>query len=131
MEGAIDLLEAMRGKKTLALASSSYRDAVDAVLQGLNVADCFSAILSGLDVMAVKPAPDIFLAAAARAGASPQECLVIEDAEKGIIAAHRAGMRSIAIPNVYTRHHDFSKANLICTSLREITLDLIDTIDAS
>ena len=60
MEGALDLLDALRGKKTLALASSSYRDAVEAVLNGLNVRTYFAAVLSGLDVAAVKPAPDIF-----------------------------------------------------------------------
>ena len=53
---------------------------------------------------------------------------MIEDAEKGIIAAHRAGMRSIAIPNPYTHYHDFSKASLVCASLKEITLDLIATL---
>src|ERR1043165_8914325 len=82
MEGAIDLLEALRGKKTLALASSSYRDAVEAVLNGLNVRTYFAAVLSGLDVAAVKPAPDIFLAAAGGSGSRPDDCLVIEDAEK-------------------------------------------------
>ena len=57
MAGALELLETLRGKKTLALASSSYRDAVDGVLQGLDIADYFQAIVSGLDVARVKPAP--------------------------------------------------------------------------
>jgi HAD superfamily hydrolase (TIGR01509 family) len=128
MEGALALLQSLHGKKTLALASSSYRDAVDAVLQGLDIAHYFQAIVSGLDVARVKPAPDIFLAAARRVGARSSECVVLEDAEKGILAAHEAGMACIAVPNEHTRSHDFSKATRICASLNEITLELIDEL---
>jgi beta-phosphoglucomutase-like phosphatase (HAD superfamily) len=80
-------------------------------------------------VAQVKPAPDIFLKAASDLGVAPADCLVFEDAEKGVIAAHRAGMRCIAVPNDYTRHHDFSKATRICASLREITPEFLKTLD--
>jgi HAD superfamily hydrolase (TIGR01509 family) len=128
MEGAVEVLQVLAGKKTLALASSSYREAVDGVLQGLRLTHYFKAVVSGLDVAKVKPAPDIFLAAALRVGAKASECLVLEDAEKGVIAAFHAGMRCIAVPNAYTRHHDFSKATRVCASLREVTLELIERI---
>lgn len=127
MDGALELLTELRGNKTLALASSSYRDAVDGVLAGLGIGHYFAAIVSGLDVARVKPAPDIFLAAARLVGAAPSQCLVLEDAEKGVLAAHGAGMRCIAVPNDYTRHHDFSKASRICASLKEVTLEMIDS----
>jgi len=125
MDGALELLAALHGAMKLALASSSYRDAVDGVLNGLGIARYFDAVVSGLDVPAVKPAPDIFLKAAEVLGVAPVHCLVLEDAEKGVIAAHRAGMRCIAVPNDYTRHHDFSKATRVCKSLREVTPALI------
>ena len=128
MEGAVELLETLFGKKTLALASSSYRDAVDGVLQGLNLAHYFKVIVSGLDVTRVKPAPDIFLAAADQAGAVASQCVVLEDAEKGVVAASQAGMLCIAVPNAHTRHHDFSKASRVCSSLKEVTLELIETL---
>ena len=128
MDGALELLEALRGKKTMALDSSSYRDAVDGVLQGLGIADYFQAIVSGLDVARVKPAPDIFLAAARQARALPSQCLVLEDAEKGVLAALEAGMSCIAVPTEQTRHHDFSKATRTCSSLNEITLEFIDSL---
>jgi len=128
MEGVFQLLEALYPIKTLALASSSYRDAVDGVLAGLNIAHYFKAVVSGLDVPRVKPAPDIFLTAARLVGAIPTECLVLEDAEKGIIAAHQAGMHCIAVPTEYTRYHDFSKATLVCSSLNDVTVELINAI---
>jgi len=128
MDGAIDLLEKLYGKKTLALASSSYRDAVDGVLQGLDIGRYFKAVVSGLDVPRVKPAPDIFLAAAERVGALPSECVVVEDAEKGVLAAAGAGMACIAVPNAQTRDHDFAKAARVCRSLTEIDLAMIDAL---
>ena len=130
MDGAMDLLKFFHGKTKIALASSSYRDAVDGVLAGLGIARFFDVIVSGLDVERVKPAPDIFLKAAERLEVEPANCLVLEDAEKGVIAAHQAGMRCIAVPNDYTRHHDFSKATKICSSLKEITAEFLNRLDS-
>lgn len=125
MSGAHELLKKLSGKTSIALASSSYRDAVDGVLAGLGIAHFFHAVVTGLDVARVKPAPDIFLRAAADLGADASQCVVVEDAEKGVLAAYSAGMRCIAVPNDYTRHHDFSRATKICSSLREITPELL------
>ena len=129
MEGALDLLERLHGRKKLALASSSYPDAVEGVLAGLGIAHYFQVIVTGLDVAQVKPAPDIFLSAAQRLGAAASQCVILEDAEKGVIAATLAGIRCIAIPNHHTRHHDFSKATRVCSSLTEITLESLDTLE--
>ena len=130
MDGAMELLNASHGKRKIALASSSYRDAVDGVLAGLGMAHFFEVIVSGLDVPQVKPAPDIFLKAARDLHVKPAECLVLEDAEKGVTAAHLAGMRCVAVPNAYTRHHDFSKATRVCSSLREITEGFLKSLVA-
>ena len=126
MEGALELLNGLYGIKKIALASSSYRDAVDGVLTGLKIAHFFEVIVTGLDVPRVKPAPDIFLKVASQMGVKPSECLVLEDAEKGVLAAYDAGMRCIVVPNEHTRHHDFSKATRVCASLAEITPELLD-----
>ncbi len=125
MAGAVGLLDRLAGVMPMALASSSYRDAVDGVITGLGIAGYFATIVSGLDVERVKPAPDIFLEAARRLGAAPNQCAVIEDAEKGIRAAHAAGMCSIAVPYDLTRHHDFSQATRVCASLNEVTVELL------
>jgi HAD superfamily hydrolase (TIGR01509 family) len=130
MDGALELLDRLHRKTKIALASSSYRDAIDGVLAGLQIAHFFEVIVSGLDVPRVKPAPDIFLKAAHELGVKPADCLVLEDAEKGIMAASLAGMRCIAVPNDYTRHHDFSKATKICSSLKEITTEVLQSLEA-
>lgn len=131
MEGALELLDALQGIRRMALASSSYRDAIDGVLAGLQIAPYFEAIVSGLDVANVKPSPDIFLKAARDLAVDPSECLVLEDAEKGVIAAHRAGMRCVAVPNDFTKHHDFSMATRVCSSLREVNFDFLREVEQS
>ena len=130
MDGALELLAACSGKFTLALASSSYPDAVAGVLDGLKITHYFRAVVSGLDVARVKPAPDIFIAAARQAGAQPSQCVVLEDAEKGVIAAHRAGMLCVAVPNDYTREHVFAKATRVCGSLRNVTPNFLASLGA-
>jgi beta-phosphoglucomutase len=125
MDGALDLLADLHGKLRFALASSSYRDAIDGVLTGLDIAHYFETIVSGLDVPRVKPFPDIFLKAANLLGVEPSECVVLEDAEKGVVAAALAGMRCIAIPNEFTKHHDFSRATRVCRSLKEVSFELL------
>jgi HAD superfamily hydrolase (TIGR01509 family) len=128
MDGADAVLNRLAGKMRIGLASSSYRDAVNGVIHGLGIANYFDTIVSGLDVARVKPAPDIFLEAARRLGVDPADCAVLEDAEKGVLAAHAAGMRCVAVPNEYTRDHDFSKATYVCSSLNDVTFKLLHNL---
>jgi HAD superfamily hydrolase (TIGR01509 family) len=128
MPGAISILSRMTGWKNLALATSSYEDAAYAVLKALNIGVYFSCIATRSTVTRIKPFPDLFLYVARMLGVTPEDCLVFEDSEKGIIAAQAAGMKSIAIPNVHTFDHDFSKATVIVPSLEVVTRELIESI---
>ena len=78
--------------------------------------------VGGDEVEHNKPAPDIFLAAAAELGAKPENCVVFENSDIGLSAAINAGMKTIAIPSPYTKKQDFSSADAILSSLKEITL---------
>lgn len=128
MPGAREALNRLHNRKTMALGSSSYPDAVDAVLRKLGIADWFQVIVTRGDVERVKPFPDIFLTVAQRLNVSPAECVVVEDAEKGIRAALAAGMKAIAVPNEYTRDNDFSSATLVLPSLHALTVEQIDRL---
>ena len=131
MPGALELLHRLSGRKELAVASSAWVDAVQAVLGKLNIAGRFRTIVTGSDVERAKPFPDVFLLAAERLGVAPGRCVVLEDAEKGVVAAKAAGMKCIAVPSRYTADNDFSKADLVATSLSEITLDRIDALQGN
>ena len=77
------------------------------------------------DYQKAKPEPDAFLAAAQKLGLAPSRCVVIEDTYKGVLAAVRAGIACIAVPNDYTRRNDFSQASLVLPSLRELTVEVV------
>ena len=71
---------------------------------------------------------DGVLYVAEQLGVSPARCVVFEDAEKGVLAAHAAGMACIAVPNSHTMNNDFSKATRVVASLEEVDLALIDSL---
>ena len=112
----------------LGLVSSSSREFVHFILKSIDL-EYFLAIITSEDVKEEKPAPEGFLLAAERLLVEPKECVVIEDAEKGILAAKHAGMKAIAIPNKSTSDNDFSGANLILESIKSLTLlkDMLET----
>jgi len=126
MPGAIEALKRLRGKKALALASSAYPDAVAAVAGALGIRFFFDAVVTQGDVKRVKPWPDLFLLAAERLKKEAGRCVVVEDAEKGVRAAHAAGMFCVAVPNDHTRGNDFSLADRVLSSLDELTVECVD-----
>lgn len=67
------------------------------ILNGLHLTHLFSAIVDGNEVSKAKPNPEVFLVAAQRLNFSPNNCIVIEDAQAGIQAANKAGMISVGI----------------------------------
>ncbi len=86
------------GKLPLAVASGSARTVVVRELDLLGLSPLFSAMVTPEDVQRSKPAPDLFLLAAARLGVRPERCLVFEDGANGITAATAAGMASVYVP---------------------------------
>jgi beta-phosphoglucomutase len=80
-----------------AIASSAPRANVETVLDVLRFGPLIQATVAAEDVRNGKPAPDVFLTAAARLGADAANCVVVEDAQSGVEAARRAGMRSIGV----------------------------------
>jgi beta-phosphoglucomutase len=102
--GAVAFLGRLRTAGVpVALATSAPRENRDLALDGLCLAAAFDQVIGIEDVQRGKPAPDIFLAAAARLGVPAGECIVFEDALTGLRAAHAAGMRVAGIATAFTR----------------------------
>ncbi|AWW40962.1 HAD family phosphatase [Streptomyces cadmiisoli] len=99
----------------MAVASGSSREAIAAILTGTGLAAHLPTVVSADEVAHGKPAPDVFLEAARRLGARPADCVVVEDAAPGAVAAHAAGMRCIAVPYVAAQADapEFSTAGLL------------------
>ena len=92
-----DIARAYKGRVPIAVASGGIRSVVTQTLTTLGLLELFDAIITADDVTHGKPAPDIFLLAAERLGASPAKCIVYEDGDAGLEAARRAGMRGIDV----------------------------------
>jgi beta-phosphoglucomutase family hydrolase len=120
--GAIKLLNALKkGGFKLGLASSAPRENIDLVLSELDLAGIFDCIVSGQDVSESKPSPQIYLAAARRLQALPNDCVVIEDSPLGVKAAKTAGMKCVGITNTHPLRK-LGEADRVVDSLEELDL---------
>lgn len=105
LAGVRELLEAARAAGIgLGLASNSDRAWVEEWARWHGVWEYFSCVVTRDDVLHAKPAPDVYLKAAACLGVPPERCIAIEDSPTGMQAAIAAGMRCIAVPNWLTEH---------------------------
>ena len=87
----------------LAVGSSSEQPWVHGHLKRLGIFDRFDTIVTAEDVNKnAKPAPDIYLKVLENLDVAPQNALVLEDSNNGVIASHRAGIRVVAVPNEVT-----------------------------
>ncbi len=127
MPGAAEALARLSATFSIALATNSKRDEVGYVMDRFDLRRYFTAFVTREDYAGAKPEPDAFLTAAARLGLPPGRCVVIEDAYKGVVAAHRAGCHCIAVPHAFTHDNDFTLA-IVVASLDEISADLIRSL---
>lgn len=107
----------------VALASSADDIKIVANLRKIGLPpEDWNAVVGAEAVKAKKPAPDLFLAAAARLGLAPAQCVVIEDAVNGIMAAKAAGMRCVAVAQTFSVEH-LRGADVIRQAIAEVTLE--------
>lgn len=126
IDGVLELLNKIQAKKIpLAIASSSPRIFIEAVIDKIQIARYFTTWISGEEVPESKPAPDVFLGAAAMLNVQPENCIVIEDSKSGTIAAKSAGMTCIGFQNPNSGNQDLSEADFIFDSFSELYKRLI------
>jgi len=116
----------------LGVASSSTAEWVRGHLTRLGILDRFDCLRCRDDVANAKPEPDLYIAVLDCLGVSASEAIAIEDSPNGVMAAKRAGLRCVAIPNSITAKLDLSGADVLLSSLAEITLaDLLKRVAAA
>lgn len=105
VDGVADVVAALRASAVpLCVASSSTHASIEFKLRRTGLRDAFEgAVFSVDDVAHAKPAPDVFLHAAASMGVAPGRCAVVEDSESGVVAALAAGMGVFAYSGGVTR----------------------------
>ena len=127
IDGAVDAVRRLAAEFPLAVASSSNRPLIEAVLDQAGIAELFAEVVSSEEVARGKPAPDVYVEAARRLGVDPTRCAAVEDSSNGIRAAHAAGMRVLALPNAhYPPAPDIlALADAVLASPRELTRELV------
>ncbi|WP_147535495.1 HAD family hydrolase [Bacillus marasmi] len=121
IEGIKDLLEHLsKLRYRIALASSSSKPFIEAVLNKFEITHFFEEIVSGDDIKEGKPAPDIYLEVARRLGINPGSCLVLEDSENGVKAGNTAGMKTIGFTNPESGNMNLSEAKNIVKSIHDV-----------
>jgi HAD superfamily hydrolase (TIGR01509 family) len=105
---------------TLVLASSSAMVNINRVFSRFDLNQYFTAKISGADLTASKPHPEIFEKAAILGGVSKEQCIVIEDSDNGIEAANKAGIYAVGYRNLLITDQTLNKADLIINDFKEL-----------
>ena len=104
----------------LVLASSATMASINRIFERFELNPYFKAKISGAELKASKPHPEIFIKAAKAAGFKTEECLVIEDATNGVQAAKAAGIYCIGFDSEHSKDQDYSLADWVVNDFREI-----------
>ena len=128
--GARQAVEAIGARWPLAVASSADRPVIEAALAGAGIREQFAAIVPSDEAGAGKPAPDVYLAAAAELAVPPQAAVAVEDSANGLRSAKAAGMRVVAIPNPHAPLDEqaLELPDAVLDSIEELTPAVIERL---
>jgi HAD superfamily hydrolase (TIGR01509 family) len=127
LPGAVGAVRDLSARWPLAVASSAPKSLIDAVLDASGLRPAFAAAVSSEEVARGKPAPDVYLEAAARLGVPPAACAAVEDSANGLRSAAAAGLAVIAVPRPEypPAAGALDLARLVLDSLTELTENTI------
>jgi HAD superfamily hydrolase (TIGR01509 family) len=110
IDGVSETLHALRGLVRMAIVTSSRPEHFALVHERTGIREHFELVLTGADYTRSKPDPQPYLLAAERLRVDPADCLVVEDTERGLMSATRAGMRCVVIPRGLSAGGDYAGA---------------------
>jgi len=129
VNNVLELMKSLHNEGyNLGLASSNNRDAVESVKEKYNLTKYIDIFMNGEEVLKGKPNPEIFLTTAKYMNIKPENCLVIEDARNGVLAAKSAGMKCIGLQNKNSGTQDLSGADFVVDSYEDLTLESIKNL---
>lgn len=114
LPGVMRNIDALKSHKILIAIGSSSKN-TGLILKQIHLQDVFDAVADGNCIKKSKPDPEVFLKAAELLGTAPQDCMVVEDAAAGILAAKRAGMKTFGVGNA--REGDYYSPSLASADL--------------
>jgi HAD superfamily hydrolase (TIGR01509 family) len=122
--GALAAVRAIAAGRRLAIVTSSMPEPFTRAHARSGLLPYFELVLTRETYSHSKPHPEPYLTAVERLGANPAGCLVIEDSERGLIAAKAAGLACWVVPSALTRHESFDAADAVLPDLAAVTARL-------
>jgi beta-phosphoglucomutase len=124
LPGALDFIKEAR-QRGIKIALGSASKNAQTILDRLSITPYFDAIISGNEVSKAKPDPEVFLLGARSIGLEASQCVVFEDAQAGVEAAHNAGMKCIGIGE----ESILGEAEIVVDGLHDITVEQVLNIE--
>jgi len=120
IDGIVTVLDALHGKYMMGVVTSSRKDHFDVIHRQTGLLRYFDFVLTASDYRRVKPDAEPYLRAVERSGLPREACVAIEDSERGLESARRAGVRCIVVPTALTAGTAFAGAHKVLGSIREV-----------
>jgi HAD superfamily hydrolase (TIGR01509 family) len=118
--GVAETLAALHGRFPMAIVTSCRRENFLCMHRASGLLGYFDFILTREDYGSSKPDPEPYLTACSRAGLDPARCLAIEDSQRGVVAASRAGLSVAAIPGELNQGGDFTAARWLLDGIHHL-----------
>ena len=120
VDGVKETLEALHGKFLMGVVTSSRKEHFEIMMKKTGFRRFFNFFITADDIKNTKPDPEPYLKALEIAGKPCESCLVIEDSQRGVVAAKAAGLSCYAVPSELTKSLEFSMADKVLNSIREL-----------
>jgi HAD superfamily hydrolase (TIGR01509 family) len=120
IDGVEEVLAAFHGRYIMGIVTSSQREHFDIIHGKSGLLRYFDFVLASGDYSEPKPHPEPYLKAVELAGARSDQCIVIEDSERGLASAKAAGLRCIIVPSRLTTGRPFAGALHVARDIREL-----------
>ena len=120
IDSVVDVLEELSEHYKMGIVTTSRRVDFDLVHNNLNIVKYMDFTLCVEEYPRSKPYPDPYLAGMKKFNASKDECLIIEDSQRGLTSAINAGIECAVVANEFTKTHDFSKASYKIDSIKDL-----------
>jgi len=120
VDGVQDVLTALHGRFIMGIVTSSRKDHFDIIMEKTRLRAFFDFALTADDATELKPHPELYLKAVEKSEKTKERCLALEDSARGVTAAKAAGLICYAVPDTLTRVQDFSIADKVLDSIRDV-----------
>ena len=125
VEGAEDALRALHGRVRMGVVTSSRRDHFEIAHARSGLTKYMDFVITHEEYKNSKPHPEPYLTAVNRFGLRPEQCIVVEDSERGLASATAAGLRCLIVLSEWTRNGDFSGAYKVLESIRDVPREVL------